>query len=113
MPFSTLPARLADWPALFPASGLLRLGAQGAEPLASLPEHTGILVLMGRPLVLSELAPLAARLDQAPVALPPFNVAGVEVLVRITSYNVCYTKLLRSMSISSRPGSARSGSART
>lgn len=85
MPFSSLPTRLADWPALFPASGLLRLGAQGAEPVASLPDHAGILVLMGRPLAVSELAPLAARLGQAAVALPPFTVADVEVLVLLTS----------------------------
>ncbi len=64
---------------------LLRLGAQGAEPLASLPEHTGILVLMGRPLALSELAPLADRLAEPPVVMTPFSVAGVEVLVLLTS----------------------------
>ena len=45
--------------------------------------------------ILSGVSPLIAARYQIMVMAMIFGASGLSVLLRITSYNVCYTKLLR------------------
>ena len=71
------------------------LAARAASPVAVIPDLSGYIVSAGGKRLRPMLTLMAAHAVGKPNPATHVLAAAVEFIHRITSYNVCYTKLLR------------------